>query len=129
MLHLLDEFRSGASEDRALREVYGFDRDGLEAAWRAHIGARPMETAADGAGSEPTRTPYPTLAPITGPLPAATPLPLSASPNPSSQASEVRSGAPGSLLAIVILAGACVLGPAAVALTVVLIRRSRPGRS
>jgi hypothetical protein len=130
MLRLLDEFRSGASEDRALREVYGFDRDGLEAAWRAHIGARPMEAGGDGAGSEPTRTAYPTLAPITGPLPASTTEPiLATTPDPAGEAPDVRLGAPGRLLAIAILAGACILGPAAVALAVVLIRRSRPRRS
>jgi len=74
MLSLLDTFRDGTPEDQALMSVIGLDRDGLERAWREHIGAAPMK-ATPAAGSTPTRTPYPTFAPITGPItsPSKTP--------------------------------------------------------
>ncbi len=62
MLLLLDQFREGASEDGALREVYGLDRDELEAAWREWVGALPMQQQP--AQADATRTPYPTLIPI-----------------------------------------------------------------
>jgi hypothetical protein len=66
---LLDRFKEGATEDRALEEVYGFDRDGLEAAWREWIGAAPMKSTT--AGPITTMTPYPTFAPIVEPPEAA----------------------------------------------------------
>jgi len=85
MLRLLDEFRAGTPEDRALDRVYGFDRDGLEAAWREHIGAPPAP-AVEGPGARPTITAYPTFAPLVGvPLAAtSTPAPTpSATPEPA----------------------------------------------
>ena len=63
MLRLLDEFRRGTPEDMALRAVYGFDRDGLEAAWREHIGA-PAAATTPSQGGQSTITPYPTFAPL-----------------------------------------------------------------
>jgi hypothetical protein len=62
LLLLLDQWKQGSSEDKALTEVYGFDRDGLEVAWRAWIGAPPMEIVPQEA--QATYTPYPTFAPI-----------------------------------------------------------------
>ncbi len=73
ILLLLDEFRSGASEDTALTTVIGVNRDGLESQWREWIGAPPMQ-ATEAAGPAATHTPYPTLVPITGPV-AATETP------------------------------------------------------
>jgi hypothetical protein len=74
MLQLLDRFRQGESEDRALQAVYGFDRDGLEVVWREWLGAEPMEELSE-AGATPTATLFPTLAPIVGPTiqPSSTP--------------------------------------------------------
>ena len=69
ILQLLDEFRGGASEDSALTTVIGVNRDGLESQWREWIGAPPMQ-ATEAAGPEATRTPYPTLLPIVGPVAA-----------------------------------------------------------
>jgi hypothetical protein len=66
MLSLLDTFRDGTPEDKALINVFGLDRNGLERAWREYIGAAPMK-ATPSVGPTPTRTPYPTFAPITGP--------------------------------------------------------------
>lgn len=90
MLLLLDEFREGSPEDRALMDVYGVDRIGLEAAWRDWIGAAAMQDGVE-AGATPTRTPFSTIAPFVGPvvvtetpsppLPTDTSTPLSTSTN------------------------------------------------
>jgi len=39
MGELLAVFKAGSTYDEAVRKVYGFDTDGLEEQWRAHIGA------------------------------------------------------------------------------------------
>lgn len=39
MLALLNTFEEGSGDDRALENVYGFDMDGLNAAWRTYEGA------------------------------------------------------------------------------------------
>jgi hypothetical protein len=66
MLELLDAFSGGVTEDRALTAVYGMNRDELEAAWRERVGAAPMQGMVL-SEAMPTRTPFPTLAPIEGP--------------------------------------------------------------
>ena len=81
MVRLLDEFRQGAPEDQALQRVYSFDRDGLEAAWRRQIGAPSMAVSGT-SQAKPTRTAYPTFAPLGGGYPPAatsTPFPPAAS--------------------------------------------------
>ncbi|MBN1121142.1 MAG: hypothetical protein JXJ17_08690 [Anaerolineae bacterium] len=70
LMELLEAFKDGMGQDEAIESVYGFDRDGLEAAWRASIGAAPMEGEAGETDATPTRTPYPTLAPMGGEAPA-----------------------------------------------------------
>ena len=89
MLLLLDQFRDGMPADQALMDVYELDRDNLEASWREHLGAAPMEIVPT-IGPTPTHTPYPTFAPISGPEigASATPIPKTtvlpdASPNPT----------------------------------------------
>jgi hypothetical protein len=74
ILSLLDAFRDGTPEDQALMNIIGIDRDGLESAWRESVGAAPMKATLV-VGPTPTRTPYPTFAPITGPefAPSETP--------------------------------------------------------
>ncbi|MBN1430364.1 MAG: hypothetical protein JXB07_18485 [Anaerolineae bacterium] len=62
---LLDRFKEGYSEDRALMEVYEMDRNGLEVAWREWVGAAPMQDIV--LQSATTPTPYPTFAPIVEP--------------------------------------------------------------
>lgn len=52
-LGLLDVFRQGSTGDEALLQVYGFDTDGLNEAWRASLGL----------GPQPTVTPTPTASP------------------------------------------------------------------
>lgn len=81
MQQLLRVLANGAAYDQALAEVYGFNADGLETAWRAAIGAPPRQIL-------PTPTPInPALIPTAVPLQAArsqpTP-PAAASPPPQS---------------------------------------------
>lgn len=40
---LFQAFREGANDDEALMQVYGFDQDGLENAWRESVGLPPRE--------------------------------------------------------------------------------------
>ncbi|MBI2831793.1 MAG: peptidase MA domain-containing protein [Chloroflexi bacterium] len=44
MQQLLDTFRRGSTYDGALKQVYGFDQDGLDALWRESIGLKPVKT-------------------------------------------------------------------------------------
>jgi hypothetical protein len=52
-LYLLDLFKQGVTDDEALLQVYDFDTDGLNEAWRASLGL----------GPQPAVTPAPTAAP------------------------------------------------------------------
>lgn len=74
IMQMLDGYRGGLSEDRVLMEVFGFDRDGLEVAWRERIGAPQM---VESGAAESTSTPdvYPTFVPIMGPEAMATSTP------------------------------------------------------
>jgi hypothetical protein len=92
MLELLDHFRQGKSEDTALNEVYGFNRDGLEMEWRDWLGAALMQEVSD-QDAAPTATLVPTFAPIVGPPIQAsqTPAEIEIDPTPgeSDQTEEV----------------------------------------
>jgi hypothetical protein len=76
MLDFLSKLRDGATVDEALQQVYGFDIEGFEDAWRADIGAQPRS----GSNAKPTATPVPTIVPtfvpasisLTGPTSAPT---------------------------------------------------------
>jgi hypothetical protein len=133
VLALLHAFASGDNTDAALRAVYGFDSDGLDAAWRAAIGAPPRPAAsptpAGGATAVPTLPPIgaPPQAPTAAgsAQPAATALPATRTPRPTSTAVPVKTSAPvlptvaltpiplpepaGPPL-VLVLAAACVLG-------------------
>lgn len=74
MNELLLSLRNGTTIDSALVKVYGFDVDGLEAAWRAGIGAKARATA-----SKPTAIPQPTSVPTIVPVSG---LPLAVTPTP-----------------------------------------------
>jgi hypothetical protein len=76
MLDFLDAFQSGYRYDSALFQVYGFDADGLEAEWRAEVGASELSSL-DGE-IDPTPTVFPTIHPYAGP-----PLPVTATPLPA----------------------------------------------
>ena len=45
LLALLDAFKQGSTDDEALKQVYGFDTDGLNEAWRASLGLGPQPSA------------------------------------------------------------------------------------
>lgn len=88
MNSLLIALRDGTTVDNALLQVYGFDIDGLENAWRESIGATPRTASA-----QPTAQPSPTFVPTYAPFPGAqviltpTPyvIPTSSSAEPSAQ--------------------------------------------
>lgn len=48
ILELLNVFQEGSTYDDALIEVYGFDMDGLNTAWREGLGLGPQPTPGDG---------------------------------------------------------------------------------
>lgn len=72
MTVLLVALRDGLPIDRALLQVYGFDVDGLEEAWRSAIGAAARSAAALPT-ARPSPTFVPTIQPISGEPLAATP--------------------------------------------------------
>ena len=65
MNSLLIALRDGATVDDALLQVYGFNIDGLENAWRDSIGAAP-QTASAQPTAQPTPTFVPTYVPFAG---------------------------------------------------------------
>lgn len=62
---LLGTLRDGNSVDDALIQIYGFDIEGLEDAWRQAIGAQPRTVSAQPT-AQPTPTYVPTIVPISG---------------------------------------------------------------
>ncbi len=76
MLDLLRLLQAGYRYDHALQQVYGFDSDGLEAAWRAALGAPPPAQTPLAAQATPTT--IATLVPLGGPPTATTSTPLPA---------------------------------------------------
>ncbi|MCC7117508.1 MAG: hypothetical protein IT310_03195 [Anaerolineales bacterium] len=73
MSALLKALSDAKSIDEALREVYGFDTDGLDSAWRESVGAPALMIAQ--ATAMPTPTQVPTYMPISGAPLATTPTP------------------------------------------------------
>lgn len=71
---LLDALRDAKPVDDALIEVYGFDTDGLEDAWRKSVGAVPRPVSA-----QPTAMPTPTFVPTYVPVSG---IPLAVTPTP-----------------------------------------------
>lgn len=114
MLDLLGLLQAGYRYDHALQQVYGFDSDGLEVAWRTGIGAPPSANAPLAADATPTT--FPTIIPLGGPPVAVTSTPLPA-PEVTPTAPAAVSGAPGrawlwlcaSVAAIAILIGAVII--------------------
>jgi len=105
MNDLLTTFKRVGTIDRALTEVYGFDTDGLDAAWRAKVGL-PRRSSSDTLEREPLPTIPPlgiptqrpqidaTPTPTTGPSATPTPVP-SATPTPSPTPTSVGRGGAG----------------------------------
>ncbi len=75
MRRLILNMAEGSSYDAALEEIYGFNSDGLDSAWRASIGA-------------PSRSPPPTPTPVTAAgVPTAIPIVVAQSvPTPDGEA-------------------------------------------
>jgi hypothetical protein len=74
LTELLGALRDAKPIDDALIEIYGFDTDGLEDAWRESVGAAPRPVSAQ-ATSQPTPTYVPTYVPVSGAPLAMTPTP------------------------------------------------------
>jgi hypothetical protein len=74
LTELLTALRDAKPIDEALLEVYGFDTDGLEDAWRTSVGAAPRAVSAQPT-SMPTPTYVPTYVPVSG-------IPLAMTPTP-----------------------------------------------
>jgi hypothetical protein len=80
LIHVL---ATGESYDDALEQVYGFNVDGLEQAWRSWVGV-PLRVA------PPTLTPFsaaavPTMVPLAGPVNQPTPQSYAENPKPLTQ--------------------------------------------
>lgn len=75
MTDLLIALRDAKPIDQALLEVYGFDTDGLDSAWRESVGAAPL-TASTQATALPSPTFVPTYVPVSGAPLAITPTPF-----------------------------------------------------
>ena len=74
LTQLLAALRDAKPIDDALREVYGFDTDGLEDVWRQSVGAAPRAVSPQPT-SQPAPTFVPTYVPVSGAPLAVTPTP------------------------------------------------------
>ena len=120
MTSLLVSLRDGLTIDEALIQIYGFDVEGLEGAWREAIGAQPLSVSA-----QPTLQPTPTFVPTIVPMGGiASVLQVTSTPVPTSSFSTeptvppARTGPPlaltmillGMCCAFLVLIGVVVLG-------------------
>ena len=107
MTALLLALKDGVTIDEALQQTYGFNTDGLEAAWRDAIGAPPRPVPAQPT-AQPTPTFVPTIVPVGG---VSSALQVTSTPVPTSsfggQPTETpaRTGPP--LALTLILLGMC----------------------
>lgn len=117
MTDLLVAMRDAKPIDEALIQVYGFDTDGLDAAWRESVGAAPTAVSAQ-ATAQPTPTFVPTYVPVSGAPLAITPTPYVIPTSSFNGSDSPSSGPPLSLtialicfcLVFLILIGVIVLG-------------------
>jgi hypothetical protein len=108
---LLAAFREGNRTDDALMQVYGFDQDGLENAWRRSVGL-PERVIEGGQG------------PSSKPLPQITPFGAGeAPPEQGASAAEEGGGVPVTALVVVALLTVALAGTFAGAAVLVLRRR------
>jgi hypothetical protein len=111
MTSLLLSLRDGLTIDEALLQTYGFNTEGLEAAWREAIGAQPLSVSPEGQPTaQPTPTFVPTIVPMGGAASAlqvtSTPVPTSSfSTEPAEAPSTTRTGPP--LALTMMLLGMC----------------------
>jgi hypothetical protein len=107
MNSLLIALRDGSTVDEALMQVYGFDIDGLENAWREAVGATP-QTASVGPTAQPAPTFVPTYVPFAGVPVLITPTPYVVPTSSIAQPTPGPSGPPLSLT-LMLSAVCCVL--------------------
>ena len=111
MTQLLTSLRDGATIDDALINIYGFDIEGLDDAWRESIGA-PPRTISGQPTAQPTQTYVPTIVPISGaPLvnqgSTPTPVPTSSFDEQTSTETPAR-GRPPLALTLTLLGFCCI---------------------
>lgn len=124
MTALLLALRDGNTVDGALTQVYGFDVDGLEDAWRAGIGAK-ARTLVSSPTAVATATYVPTIVPVSGVLPAISPTPMvfPATSTPVSEAPAMQSEQV--LAGVVVLFCTCLIGILLIAIVVIAFMRLR----
>jgi hypothetical protein len=115
LLDLLSALQAGSSPDSALVEVYGFDTDGLDQAWREWIGAPALPGS--GSTTEATPTIMPTYQPLAGPPAAITATPIPYQP-PAPSAATSAADLPTALGAMI---GICLLVFIPIALLAVIV--------
>ena len=134
MLSFLRALRDGASVDEALQQVYGFDIEGFEDAWRAAVGARPRSGSAAKPTPVLTPTSVPTFVPasfaVTGPTPAPTrerptptPIVLAQAGEPATRSTSVAESTSGTSLLIIVIGAATVTVILFVAVFIIVRRR------
>lgn len=106
MTALLFALRDGSTPDQALSNVYGFDVDGLEDAWRLSVGAKPRSASAQPTALA-TPTFVPTIIPISGSAPAIFPTPFNF-PTPAPAAAS--GSAPPLSLTLMLVLTCCLIG-------------------
>ncbi|MFZ5818328.1 MAG: peptidase MA family metallohydrolase, partial [Chloroflexota bacterium] len=105
---LLAALRDGTTIDDALRDIYGFDVEGLEDAWRSAIGAAPRPASAQ-ATAQPTPTFVPTYIPYAGAPLAVTPTPYFVPTSSVSNTTPTRAGESPPVILTILLAVFCCL--------------------
>jgi hypothetical protein len=111
------------NEDGALREVYGFDRLGLENEWRRSVGLPPAEVSGGAGGG--AAGPVPTFVPFgAGTQPGGVPT---QAPATGGEAARQEDGGSGVSAAVVIGAVTAAVVVVLLAAGVYLSRRARPG--
>ena len=124
MLALLDAAQAGYRPDAALTEVYAFDSDGLDQAWRAWIGAPPQSS--EPSASAQTPTVMPTYQPVAGPPLAVTATPPPYEPPPGGFPSTSAEAPQWWTAGLICLAGFCLgLLLLAAVIVVIIVRRRR----
>ncbi|HLO16701.1 MAG TPA: peptidase MA family metallohydrolase, partial [Anaerolineales bacterium] len=107
MTSLLVSLKDGRTIDEALTQTYGFNVDGLEAAWRTAIGAQPRSVSAQPT-VQPTPTFVPTIIPVGGvsllPQVTVTAVPTSST---SGQPTETPRRGPPLSLTLLLLSTCC----------------------
>jgi len=123
LLDLLSASQAGSSPDSALMDVYGFDTDGLDRAWRKWIGAPALPDS--GSATEATPTIMPTYQPLAGVPLAITPTPIPYVPLPPRAASGTDDVFSQALVVIGVACACLAVLVVLVVIVLILVRRRR----